>query len=486
MPNFILLAFQDSSRFNRRRHKEALVPALTATTPPPRGALSHIPGEDGWPVIGSTFAILSDPKGFIESLAARHGLITRSHVLGETGVHLLGPAANELVLLDQQRNFSSAHGWGRFMDRVFPRGLMMMDFDEHRLHRRALSVAFKAGPMQAYLRSLNTGIAARVAQWRAAPGQMLFYPAMKQLTLDLASVSFLGASLGPDMDAIIAAFIDMVAATLAPIRRPLPGTQMRRGVQGRARIVAYFSRLVPLRREQGGEDLFSQLCRVTTEDGALLSPEAVVDHISFFMMAAHDTLTSSLSAFVMQLAANPAWQTKLRDEIGALASNPGEPLTFDRLEAMKLTEMAFKETLRLVPPVPLIPRRALRGFTFMGVAIPAGASVAINPLFTHHMPDLWPDPNRFDPSRFTDAAQSARHRHAFIPYGGGAHMCLGLHFAAMQAKCFTWHFLQNLHVTLPAAPTPWRMWPIPKPKDGLPIILAVPGPRANPEGSETI
>jgi cytochrome P450 len=359
------------------------------------------------------------------------------------------------------------------MDRVFPRGLMMMDYDEHRLHRRALSVAFKAGPMQAYLHALNTGIAARVANWRATPGQMLFYPAMKQLTLDLAATSFLGTGIGPESEGLARAFVDMVAATIAPVRRPLPGTQMRRGMRGRAHIVEFFSRQVPLRREAGGEDLFSQLCRATTEDGALLSPAAVVDHMSFFMMAAHDTLTSSLSAFVMMLAANPGWQTMLRDEIASLGLRPGEALAFDRLEDMKLTEMAFKETLRMIPPVPLIPRRALRDFTFMGFTIPAGTSVGVNPLFTHYMPELWPEPSRFDPSRFAEAAQAGRHRYAFVPYGGGAHMCLGLHFAYMQAKCFARHFLQNLCVALPAGgANAWRMWPIPKPKDGLPVILA--------------
>jgi cytochrome P450 len=441
--------------------------------PPPRHALSHIPGEDGWPLIGSTFETLADPKGFIERLAAKHGVVTRSNVLGETGVHLLGPAANELVLLDQEKKFSSTFGWARFMDRVFPRGLMMMDYDEHRLHRRALSVAFKAGPMQAYLHALNTGIAARVANWRATPGQMLFYPAMKQLTLDLAATSFLGTGIGPESEGLARAFVDMVAATIAPVRRPLPGTQMRRGMRGRAHIVEFFSRQVPLRREAGGEDLFSQLCRATTEDGALLSPAAVVDHMSFFMMAAHDTLTSSLSAFVMMLAANPGWQTMLRDEIASLGLRPGEALAFDRLEDMKLTEMAFKETLRMIPPVPLIPRRALRDFTFMGFTIPAGTSVGVNPLFTHYMPELWPEPSRFDPSRFAEAAQAGRHRYAFVPYGGGAHMCLGLHFAYMQAKCFARHFLQNLCVALPAGgANAWRMWPIPKPKDGLPVILA--------------
>ncbi len=175
---------------------------------------------------------------------------------------------------------------------------MLLDFEEHRLHRRALSVAFKSGPMKSYLAELDTGIAARVAQWKAQPGPMLFYPAMKQLTLDLAATSFLGAGIGPEVDEITRAFVDMVAASVAVIRKPLPGTQMARGVKGRERIVAYFSEQIPIRRAKGGEDLFSQLCRATHEDGALLSTQDIVDHMSFLMMAAHDTLTSSLTSFV--------------------------------------------------------------------------------------------------------------------------------------------------------------------------------------------
>ena len=93
----------------------------------------------------------------------------------------------------------------------------------------------------------------------------------------------------------------------AVIRQPWPGTQMARGVKGRQRIVAYFSQQIPLRRENSGDDLFSQLCHATHEDGALLSTQDIVDHMSFLIMAAHDTLTSSLTSFVSMLAAHPEW-----------------------------------------------------------------------------------------------------------------------------------------------------------------------------------
>jgi cytochrome P450 len=442
-------------------------------TPPKRNSLTHIPGDEGWPIIGKTLHVLSDPKGQVERAAAQYGLVYRSHLFGETSLTLLGPEANELVLFDQAKLFSSQHGWGRILGLLFPRGLMLLDFEEHRLHRRALSVAFKSGPMKSYLADLDRGIAARVAQWKAQPGPMLLYPAMKQLTLDLAATSFLGAEIGPEVDDITRAFVDMVAASVAVIRKPLPGTAMARGVNGRKRIVAYFSEQIPIRRAKGGgDDLFSQLCHATHEDGALLSTQDIVDHMSFLMMAAHDTLTSSLTSFIGALAADPQWQEKVRAEVAALGVAAGEPTSFDNLEAMKLTEMAFKEALRMKPPVPSMPRRAVRDFTFKGYAIPAGAMVGVNPLFTHHMPEIWPDPDSFDPMRFTEEAQRGRHRFAWVPFGGGAHMCLGLHFAYMQAKCFARHFLQNLEVSLEPGYSPdWQIWPIPKPRDGLRVTL---------------
>jgi cytochrome P450 len=447
-------------------------PAITVS-PPKRNSLTHIPGDEGWPLIGKTLAVLADPKGHVEQHARKYGLVYRTHLFGETSLSLLGPEANELVLFDQAKLFSSSLGWGRILGLLFPRGLMLLDFDEHRLHRRALSVAFKSGPMKSYLAELDTGIAARVEQWKARPGPMLFYPAMKQLTLDLAATSFLGAGIGPEVEEITRAFVDMVAASVAVIRKPLPGTKMARGVRGRKRIVAYFAEQIPIRRAKGGEDLFSQLCHATHEDGALLSNQDIIDHMSFLMMAAHDTLTSSLTSFIGALAANPEWQQKLRGEVTALGVAPGGPTTFDNLEAMPLTEMAFKEALRIKPPVPSMPRRAIRDFSFKGFTIPAGTMVGVNPLFSHHMPEIWPDPDKFDPMRFTEEAQRARHRFAWVPFGGGAHMCLGLHFAYMQAKCFARHFLQNLSVSLEEGYTPdWQMWPIPKPRDGLRVTLS--------------
>ena len=203
---------------------------------------------------------------------------------------------------------------------------------------------------------------------------------------------------------------------------------MGRGVRGRALIVDYFNRQIPLRRQRGGEDLFSQLCRAAWDDGSLLSNADIVDHMSFLMMAAHDTLTSSLTSLVYRLAANPHWQNTVREEHRELGLAPNQPLPFNRLDDLALTEMAFKEAMRMTPPVPSIPRRAVRDLEFMGFRISAGTGVNVNPLFTHYMPLLWPEPDRYDPTRFGPEASRGRHKFAFVPFGGGAHMCPGTQF----------------------------------------------------------
>jgi cytochrome P450 len=438
----------------------------------PTADLTHIPGDDGWPVVGHTLRLLADPLGQAQRMVGRYGRVYRSRSFGLAALNLVGPEANEFVLFDRNKLFSSTWGWTPLLGQLFPRGLMLLDFDEHRIHRKALSVAFKAEPLKTYLDGLNAGIAAGVAGWLRQPGEMLFYPAVKQLTLDLAATAFFGRDLGADGEPLKRAFIDMVAAIAAVIRAPLPGTPMSRGVKGRRFMVEFLGREVEARRASDGGDLFTELCKAATDDGRLLSPQEVIDHMSFLMMAAHDTLTSSLTAFVWFLSAHPQWQARLREEIAALGLPRGAPLPYERLDDLPLTEMAFKEALRLIPPVAALPRRALRDAEFAGFRIPAGARVAVNPLYTHHMPEVWPDPETFDPMRFSEDNVRARHKYAFVPYGGGAHMCLGLHFANMQAKAFAYHLLGAAEASAPRGYAPkWRLLPIPKPRDGLRLSL---------------
>jgi cytochrome P450 len=433
----------------------------------PNASIDHIPGEDGMPLIGNTLELLGNFRGFSRRMVARYGHIYRNNSFGGRSVMLHGPEANELVMFDREKIFSSEQGWGPVLNLLFPRGLMLMDFDKHRADRKVLSVAFKPEPMRHYADSLNAGIKDRVATWSGKTFK--FYPAIKELTLDLAATSFLGIPWGPEADKVNKAFIDMVQASIGIVRVPLPFTAMGRGAKGRAWLVDYFSRMVPERREGAGEDMFSQICRTRDDNGDYMSVEAIVDHMNFLMMAAHDTITSSLTTLVWQLAKHPEWQDKLREEMLS-AAPAGEGVGHNSLGELEMTEWAFKEALRLIPPVPSFPRRALKDFDFGGYHIPAGTVVGVSPAYTHLMEEHWPEPEKFDPMRFAPEVARERHKYAWVPFGGGAHMCLGLHFAYMQAKIFFHHVITTHRIVVADGYEPeWRVLPIPRPKDGLTV-----------------
>ena len=435
----------------------------------PKGSLDHIPGEDGLPLLGNTLRLLADPVKFGNYMRQTYGDVFRNNAFGRRNVMLFGADANELVLFDRDKNFSSAQGWGSVLDLLFPRGLMLLDFDHHRADRRALSIAFKPGPMRHYADALNRGISARVAQWSGK--DMQFYPAIKQLTLDLAADSFLGVPLGSEADAVNKAFVDMVQASVGVVRKPLPFTAMGRGVAGRKFLVDYFTRETLKRRATGGgQDMFSQFATATHEDGSLMPVDEVVDHMIFLMMAAHDTITSSATSLIWLLAKNPEWQDKLRAEALAVTGGAGRPVAYDDLGKLDLTEMAFKEALRLIPPVPSLPRRALREFEFGGYRIPAGSGVGISPQAVHMDAEHWAEPDKFDPLRFSPELTAKRHKYAWVPFGGGAHMCIGLHFAYMQVKVLMAQILTRYQIEIEPGYAPkWQAFPIPKPKDGLQV-----------------
>ena len=438
---------------------------------PTKADLDHIPGPPPAKIRAlRTIKFLQDPLGTVQQMVATYGPVFRRQDFGGWGVTMVGADANELVLFNKDKIFSSTLGWNPVLDQVFPRGLMLMDFEEHRTHRKTLSVAFKPAPMKHYLGELNAGIARQLKSWEGK-GTFKFYPAIKDLTLDLAATSFLGIPWGPEANRINQAFVDMVLASVGIARKPYPFTQMRRGVKGREYLCQYFGAEIPKRRGTTGDDIFTQVCNATDDDGQLLSDQAIIDHMNFLMMAAHDTTTSAITSLVYFMGRHPEWQEQVRAEVDGVVARHGG-LTYEALGELELTEMAFKEALRLIPPVPSVPRRALKSFEYGGYTIPAGASVGISPMVVHRQEEHWPDPLKFDPMRFTTQMSRDRHKYAWVPFGGGAHMCLGLHFAYMQVKAFMVALLSTKRIELaPGYEGNFSMFPIPKPRDGLPVTL---------------
>ncbi|MBT8113996.1 MAG: cytochrome P450, partial [Arenicella sp.] len=140
---------------------------------------------------------------------------------------------------------------------------------------------------------------------------------------------------------------------------------------------------------------------------------------------------------------------------------------------LPLTALVFKEALRLYPPLPTIPRHAIQDCEFEGYQIKRGEQVHVSPYFCHRLDSIWSNPQDFDPERFNkERGEDKQHRHAWIPFGGGAHKCLGLKFAELQVKLVLFHILKNHQLQVAADyQMPYQPAPIGKPSDNLPIQL---------------
>ena len=336
------------------------------------------------------------------------------------------------------------------------------------MHRRLLREAFRTPALESYLVQTNEMLGGMLSDWDAGSGPFLAFPRIKEMTLEIACRIFLGT--GPDQDVtkLNEAFEATVAASMSLVRLRLPGLEFNRGLQGRAHMISQFEDWLPARRAGDGDDFFSRFCHARGDDGRPLSDQEIIDHLIFLMMAAHDTTTSSLTSLLYELAANPEWQERVREEIRGFGK---EAVEYDDLLAMPDTIAVIQETLRRYPPLSTIPRMSTEAFEWGGYEIPANVMTAIYPIHNHHLEAWWTDPFRFDPARFMPGREEhACHSHLYIPFGGGNHMCLGLRFAEMQIKAVLFQLLQRYRFSVPSGyRMPVQQAPISKPMDGLPL-----------------
>lgn len=435
---------------------------------PTRVALSHIPGPPTQAILGHTLAITRDSYGTQQEYIRRYGPVYKTKMLGVWRVNLCGPDALAYVLLDKERNFSSTGGWDA-LARIYPGGLILQDFDEHRHNRRIMMAAFRAAVIRDYRRRMGVLMLDLLKEWpKDEPFD--FYAAIKNMTLRMGGAVFMGLPLEDALaQRINRAITDEIRASVTPVRHAIPFTPMWRGIRGRDFLRETFRSMIEERRSAGGDDFFSQMCLAKDDEGQGWSEDEILNQFNLLIMAAHDTTATSMTVMMAALGAHPEWQQRLIDEVDSLDAGEIDEAAFDR---MPETDKVFREALRLVPPVPFIPRKALRDFHWQGYDIPAGTSLALNPGVTMLSPDLFTNPEQFDPDRFSpERAEDRIHRFAWTPFGGGAHKCLGIHFANMQVKLFMATLLREFRVSLPYGPPEWQRMPIPKPKGGLPLVL---------------
>ncbi|XP_053984249.1 probable cytochrome P450 6a14 [Hylaeus volcanicus] len=155
-----------------------------------------------------------------------------------------------------------------------------------------------------------------------------------------------------------------------------------------------------------------------------------------FFVAGFETSSVTISHVCFELALNPPIQEKLREDIKHVLRKTNGQVTYDCIKEMHYLDACLKETLRKYPVVLYLSRLALENYTFSGtkVSIPKGQQVFMPVVATQHDPDIYPDPEVFDPDRFTDGNDKSRHPMFFLPFGDGPRNCIGARFANYQSK----------------------------------------------------
>jgi cytochrome P450 len=185
------------------------------------------------------------------------------------------------------------------------------------------------------------------------------------------------------------------------------------------------------RRGQGTHtDLLTRLLAARDDDGAAMSDRQVRDEVLTLFVAGHETTATGLAWTVYLACRHPEVLAAMVREVDAVGDTPG----VSDLPRLDLCLRAFKEALRLYPPVYVFGRDSTAPVTIAGYDLPAQTNLLTSPWVLHHTAHLWPDPERFDPERFRPEREASRHRYAYLPFGAGPRICVGNHFAYMEAQ----------------------------------------------------
>src|ERR1700722_10652124 len=257
--------------------------------PPAGSGLKPVLGNSGLPLLGHIIELFRAGPDFSVHLYQRFGPVFFSDVPMLGAVAVLGPDANQAVFTNKNKDFSQ-EGWHPVIGPFFNRGLMLLDFDEHLYHRRIMGEAFTRTRLKGYVEHMDRVVTTSVADWPTNDARFLFNPAVKKLTLDIASMAFMGHEPGTD-DALVTkvnnAFTITTRAGGALIRVPVPPFKWWRGLRARKFLEEYYYERVKERRNAEGSDMLTVLCHAEDDDGNRFTDEDIVNHMILLMMAAH-------------------------------------------------------------------------------------------------------------------------------------------------------------------------------------------------------
>ena len=429
------------------------------------------PGSYGPPIVGETLAWRRDRLEFLRRRYERYGRIFKSRTYGYREITMLGPEANEFILSSHRHHFEWAGGHELFFHRrLFRQNIFLMDAEEHAHHRKLILPAFHGRAIRGYFEVMRNSAEEYAQRW-AATGRIRAFPEMRALTFDIASQLLLGAGTGRQTRHLSGLFDTLSRGMTAFPRWDIPVTRYGKARRAVDRIARFIRATLDDRRRQGGTDVLARLATAEDEEGNRLSDDAIVSHLITLVIAAHDTTTSSLTWLLYELDRRPEVLERVIEELAGVCD--GAPLAVEHMAELKYLDRVLKEVERLHPAVSGAPRRVVKAFEFDGYHVPEGAIVWYSTIFTHRMPEVFADPDVFDPDRFAPPrSEDVRTPFGLVGFGGGPRACIGRGFARMEMKAIVAAILSGYRWRVESDPDVRADYtPTKRPKDGLRVAF---------------
>ncbi len=420
-----------------------------------RAARIPFPPGETRPSLSRTARFAQEPLPMLLEGYERFGPIFTIRLLHGNVVFMLGPAANHYITVSHASNFHWREGHFRDLIGLMGDGLLTIDGDFHRRSRLIMLPAFHREQIAA---SVDVVVAETQQALEALqPGRSVdLYAWTRHLAMRVAMRALFGLDPdGREARAIDAAGLFEQALAFYSSDYFLRILRNRRSPWGRMQRAArlldglIYSE-ISRRRASGarGSDILSLLLDAHDEEGNRLSDLQIRDEVMTLLFAGHDTTTSTISFMFYELARHPAVVARLLAEQEALLVG-GAP-SVSQLVSGELPEleMVIDETLRKYPPAWVGPRRAMREFEFEGVPVPAKAFVNYSSWASHHLADVFPEPEEFRPERFTPEAKAALPKGAYVPFGGGSRTCIGMRFGQLEVRTIATMLLSHCSLAL--------------------------------------
>ena len=413
----------------------------------------QIPQCEGYPLVGVLPDLMTNPLTFYSRLPQKFPDIASYRIGPIRMVAVHNPDYIRHVLQDNYVNYPKGAMWDGVRE-VFGNGLVASEGDVWLRQRRLMQPAFHRERIANLAALMNSVIERKLGAWQsvAAVGQPVNIAVeMAELTFQIMVNALFSTSISSDdfimMHEALRTALDTMSRQFWIFFLPdwLPKPGQKQMLHATARLDRLVYRVIEERRRQPDlhDDLMCLLMNARYED----SDEGMVssqlrDEVLTMFMAGHETTANAMMWTWYVLSQHPEVEQRLLDEIDTVLQ--GQPPTLATLRQLTYTKRVIQEVMRLYPTVWNMPRTVLEDDTLDGYLLKQGSMVMVNIYGLHRHPDLWHEPERFNPDRFENEPA----RFTYIPFGGGPHVCIGNEFAMMEMQLILVQVLQQFRLSL--------------------------------------